>query len=275
MTRTSNSRPGYLNLGCGRRVHPAWENVDFVAAAPGVRACDLRNGIPYPDASFFAVYHSHLLEHFSKEAAPAFLRECCRVLKPGGTIRVAVPDLERIARLYLEALEKSVGGETSWKARYEWILLEMYDQTVRETSGGEMLVYVRRDPIPEKDFVAGRLGGELQYMAAPSARPATDITFNFSWLRNFVARKVARLALGSEGMRLYDIGRFRRSGEIHRWMYDRYSLAQILEQAGFVAPKRIGPSESSIPGWPAFNFDTEPDGRTYKPDSLYMEAVRP
>ena len=138
-----------------------------------------------------------------------------------------------------------------------------------------MLVYVRRDPIPEKDFVAGRLGGELQYMAAPSARPATDLTVNFSWLRNFVARKIARLALGSEGMRLYDIGRFRRSGEIHRWMYDRYSLAQVLEQAGFVAPKRIGPSESSIPGWPAFNFDTEPDGRTYKPDSLYMEAVRP
>ena len=139
-----------------------------------------------------------------------------------------------------------------------------------------MLAYLRRDPIPEKDFVAGRLGGELHYMTAPrSAPPATHLTLNFSRLRNFVARKVAHLALGREGMSLYDIGRFRRSGEIHGWMYDRYSLAQVLEQAGFVAPKRIGPSESSIPRWPGFNLDTEPDGRTYKPDSLYMEAVRP
>jgi SAM-dependent methyltransferase len=266
----------YLNLGCGARFHQDWENVDFVATAPGVRAYDLRAGIPYPDASFDIVYHSHLLEHLPKEAASAFLRECYRVLKPAGTIRVAVPDLERIARLYLEALEKSLGGETSWKARYEWILLEMYDQTVRETPGGEMLAYVRRNPIPEKDFVAARLGGELQHMTTPKPPPlALNKTSNFSLLRNFISRKVARLTLGREGIRTYDSAKFRQSGEIHRWMYDRYSLANALRSAGFINPVKVGPADSRIPSWTAFHLDTEPDGRTYKPDSLFMEATRP
>ena len=62
----------------------------------------------------------------------AFLRECFRVLKNEGIIRVVVPDLEKIARLYLMALEGSCAGSTQWHRNYEWMLLEMYDQAVRE-----------------------------------------------------------------------------------------------------------------------------------------------
>lgn len=92
-----------LNLGCGSRFHPAWVNIDTAPAEPSVVAHDLREGIPFPDAEFDAVYHSHVLEHFPKRSAGPFLAECLRVLRPGGILRVAVPDLERIARGYLEA----------------------------------------------------------------------------------------------------------------------------------------------------------------------------
>jgi len=86
-----------LNLGCGRRIHADWQNVDFRETARGVRAHDLRKGIPYSGATFDVVYHSHLLEHFAKESAQIFLRECFRVLKSGGVMRVVVRTSRRLS----------------------------------------------------------------------------------------------------------------------------------------------------------------------------------
>jgi hypothetical protein len=57
-------------------------------------------------------------------------------------------------------------------------------------------------------------------------------------------------------------------------MYDRFSLARAMAEAGFSSPRIVGPAESFIEGWNDFHLDTEPDGRVYKPDSLYMEASR-
>jgi hypothetical protein len=90
-----------------------------------------------------------------------------------------------------------------------------------------------------------------------------------------VRRKTLRLLAGRDGIHAYDQGRFRRSGELHKWMYDRYSLANALKAAGFTDTKQLEATESRIPEWSSFNLDTEPNGRTYKPDSLFMEATRP
>ena len=109
----------YLNLGCGNKFHPAWTNVDVVARGNSVIGHDLRKGISFPDGKFDVVYHSHLLEHFPRAQALPFLRECYRVLKPGGIIRVAVPDLERIARVYLQAFEEAVQGDEQGQHNYE------------------------------------------------------------------------------------------------------------------------------------------------------------
>jgi predicted SAM-dependent methyltransferase len=265
-----------LNLGCGGRFRPDWINLDLASIGVGVLACDLRKGIPFPDASFDVVYHSHVLEHFSSREGLELLKSCYRVLRPGGRIRVAVPDLERIARLYLEGLEKSTVGDAIWQQRYEWIFLEMYDQTVREFSGGGMLEYLRREPVPECEFVEARLGGEFRGLTRRSApQNLTNRGRILKVWKGWLSRKMARLVLGREGLRAYDIGIFRNSGEVHRWMYDRYSLARILTESGFASPKQMGPAESGITGWTDFHLDTEPNGEIYKPDSLYMEATRP
>ena len=277
-----------LNLGCGTRFHPSWVNVDFDARDASVLSHDLRRGVPFADEQFDVVYHSHLLEHFPRPQARAFLRETYRVLKPGGMTRIAVPDLERIAQVYLKAVEEAARGDEQWRRRYEWIILEVLDQTVRERPGGEMGDYLRRTEMSEKGFVLERLGRSAQEIIeaaeqvrssnnsgalAQGARPA-PLTQKLQRLKRapaFLRESLVRALLGAEYESL-QLGRFRRSGDPHLWMYDRYSLAQILRDVGFRGPRPVGAAESEIPGWADYHLDTEPEGTIYKPDSFYMEA---
>jgi SAM-dependent methyltransferase len=275
----------YLNLGCGRRFHPGWVNLDFSPVAPNVRAHDLRKGIPYPDETFDVVYHSHVLEHLSKWDAPTFLRECRRVLRPGGLIRIAVPDLEQIARLYLEALEKASHGMPGWAENYDWMLLEMYDQAVREYPGGSCNAFYSQDSIPNWDFVYRRVGAEaevaLAYIRATTRQDSQAVQsssklryiFRNPW--KFVQHRLLKLLLSKDDYKALRIGRFRKQGEIHEWMYDAYSLARLLREAGFHNPQRCGATESQIPNWAQYCLDNESDGAPYKPDSMYMEALKP
>jgi len=63
---------------------------------------DVRKTLPFPDNSMDAIYSSHLLEHLHLENAKALLKECYRVLKPNGVLRIVVPDLKDIVLKYLE-----------------------------------------------------------------------------------------------------------------------------------------------------------------------------
>jgi len=51
---------------------------------------------------FDLVYVSHVLEHFGVAEVPKVLREWHRVLKPGGILRLGVPDFPTILRIYRE-----------------------------------------------------------------------------------------------------------------------------------------------------------------------------
>lgn len=87
-----------LNLGCGSRHHKDWVNIDFISNNKDILAYDLLKGIPYKDDNFDVIYHSHLIEHFPQENAVNFIKECYRVLKPNGIIRIATPNLEEIVK---------------------------------------------------------------------------------------------------------------------------------------------------------------------------------
>ena len=150
----------YLNLGCGHRYHPDWINIDIIPKGLGVIKHDLSCGIPLPDASCNVIYHSAVLEHMRRPDAVAFLKECHRVLKPDGILRVGVPDLEKICRLYLSKLAEALNGDETAAHDYDWIMLELLDQIVREKSGGNMLDYLRQNPLPNETFVYERIGEE-------------------------------------------------------------------------------------------------------------------
>ena len=249
-----------LNLGCGSHYHPDWVNVDFHATNPNVLAHNLSTGVPFGNETFNMVYHSHLLEHFPKEKAGFFIQECYRVLRQGGIIRVVVPDLEQMCRLYLRALEMASMGEEGWSSNYEWIMLELYDQCVRNISGGQMLQFLMREPLPNEEFVASRLGSFYRVLM-------NDIKL----LKNQPERKHAdnKRTLTNE-----EIGEFRNGGEIHQWMYDRYSLRLLLEEAGFHNVVLRTAQESYCANWPSFCLDTDSSGEIYKADSLFMEGIK-
>jgi predicted SAM-dependent methyltransferase len=278
----------FVNLGCGERYHSDWINIDIVPSGPDVIAHDLSQGIPLPPASSDVVYHAAVLEHMRREDALRFLRECHRVLKAGGFMRVGVPDLERLCQLYLSKLQAACAGDAAAAHDYDWIMLELFDQMVREKSGGSMVDYLCQNRLPNEEFVYERIGEEGQALVralrnqgerrTQTSEIRSDVLLRLRqqvrFLPGFIKRSLLQLLLGVDGARALEIGRFRRAGEVHHWMYDRYSLARLLVAAGFPNPVVQSATSSQIPNWASFHLDTLPDGRVIKPDLIFMEATK-
>jgi SAM-dependent methyltransferase len=89
-----------LNIGCGRGVLPGWFNVDYFAVYQGQFFMDATARFPIPDDSLDYIRSEHMIEHVPYLSAMYMLRECRRVLRPGGIVRIATPDLRKLARLY-------------------------------------------------------------------------------------------------------------------------------------------------------------------------------
>jgi predicted SAM-dependent methyltransferase len=108
-----------LNIGCGTSGIEGWVNIDnspsiLLSRLPlgkrvfrtpdwprGVRRVDVRKRIPFPEETVASIYSSHTFEHFTYDESLAVARECYRVLRRGGILRIVVPDLGIIARDYL------------------------------------------------------------------------------------------------------------------------------------------------------------------------------
>ena len=283
-----------LNIGCGARYHKDWINIDKISYGKDIIQCDLKKGIPFPDSFFNVVYHSNLIEHFSKKDAEYLIQECFRVLIPGGIIRIATPDLEEITNLYLESLKKAREGLKEWVENYEWILLEMYDQTVRNVSGGEMLNYFLKDKITNKEFILKRCGVEaknlIEYgrkiLKEKNNNDEVSSKSNYHFLMRVKSKFFSLISKNNlkelfirkilkDDYEALKIGRFRLSGEVHQWMYDNYSLSVLLSKCGFINIIQRDAFDSYVKNWPDYNLDTEENGEIYKPDSFYMEAIRP
>lgn len=276
-----------LNLGCGGCFHRDWINLDLNPQDPAVLRHDLAEPLPFDDASCDAVYHSHVLEHIPRSDAPAFIAECFRVLRPGGLIRVVVPDLERIVLDYRQALRDLDADPDDHLAglRHEWSLIQLLDQCVRSRSGGDYNVFLKQAPGELIGYLEQRTGTDLirtQSGKRTDLNPAegnpfppiTSLLKSPRVFRNHVREWLLSRLLGKE-MAALKLGRFRRSGEVHQWMYDRHNLERLLGSAGFIRCKVQRADESQLVDWPAFELDTGADGSVRKPDSLFMEAVRP
>jgi predicted SAM-dependent methyltransferase len=88
-----------LHLGSGANRLPGQVNIDLLGMGSDL-AWDLRRRLPFPDACAQAAWLEHVIQEFPLADALALLEECHRVLRPGGTIRVGVPDLGRYIRSY-------------------------------------------------------------------------------------------------------------------------------------------------------------------------------
>ncbi|HZN04817.1 MAG TPA: methyltransferase domain-containing protein [Candidatus Polarisedimenticolia bacterium] len=103
-----------LHLGCGGELKPGWVNVDLdgrglrkaLRRAPAGTIFvpyDLRRGsVPLPDGCCAVVYSSHFLEHLDYEPGVRLMRDCHRLLAPGGIFRAALPTFRAMFRAYLD-----------------------------------------------------------------------------------------------------------------------------------------------------------------------------
>lgn len=118
-----------LHLGCGLNTPEGWINLDgswnaWVANHPivlrvlktlhalpaslldvpwshSILIHDVSKPLPFQGNSLSAIYASHLLEHLYLEEAKRLLKECFRVLRPGGALRMVVPDLRAFVLEYM------------------------------------------------------------------------------------------------------------------------------------------------------------------------------
>ena len=132
LTAVPDRVPRRLNIGCGDRPTAGWINYDNslsvilgrlpalavllarigliaksqlnfarIAQSEGIRYANVTSRIPEGDSSVEVIYSCHMLEHLTRDDALRFLRECRRVLKPQGALRVVVPALKILADNYL------------------------------------------------------------------------------------------------------------------------------------------------------------------------------
>lgn len=105
-----------LHLGCGGHLLDGWLNTDLHPRSAQVARLDVRRRFPFAGGVFAFVYGEHLIEHVSLGEGAAMLRECFRVLSPGGRIRVATPDLRFLTALHRNDLSPLQQRYLAWAA---------------------------------------------------------------------------------------------------------------------------------------------------------------
>ncbi len=91
-----------LHIGCGNRYIPGFIHID-VRKLPHVDYVTSADKLDmFADNSVDLIYNCHILEHFRRNQIENVLKEWWRVLKPGGVLRVAVPDFEKLVEVYLK-----------------------------------------------------------------------------------------------------------------------------------------------------------------------------
>jgi predicted SAM-dependent methyltransferase len=90
-----------LQVAAGGNSLDGWLNTDLQPSL-GVLFLDAGKPFPFNAGSFDYVFSEHFIEHLDYLQGLHFLRECYRVLKPGGKIRISTPDLSFLIQLYHE-----------------------------------------------------------------------------------------------------------------------------------------------------------------------------
>lgn len=102
-----------LNLGCGPRKMEGFINVDIRKEMSTDVVDDIRTLVSFKDGTADLIYACHVLEHFKKNERLEVLKRWQEVLKPGGILRIAVPDFYAVAHSYLT---KIVPLEKLWSS---------------------------------------------------------------------------------------------------------------------------------------------------------------
>ena len=99
-----------LQIGAQSNSISGWLNVDLLPKTNAVAYMDATQRFPFVDNSFDYIFLEHMIEHIKFEEALFMLKECKRILKPGGKVRVSTPNLESLFDVF-KNLEAKVNQE--------------------------------------------------------------------------------------------------------------------------------------------------------------------
>lgn len=276
---TNDVRYPRLNLGCGDRFCPDWINIDFVCHSEGVIQINLLEELPFQDNSFDLVYSSHMLEHFSPVNAEKLMLECHRVMRPSAILRIVVPDLEVLARAYLNALDEC-SDDSQAIAIHDWSIIQLIDQCTRDEPGGEMIKFLNNVSLRYAETI-GKTSKTANDVLSARIRRQSDLPVESC---NVNSRN--KCVEEADGFFSRCIGKFRRIaksrvpidfsmiGEKHKWMYDRKSLTRLFNRCGFRDVRVVDAEVSRCVEWNRWYLDRHPDGTIYRPDSLFIEGIK-
>lgn len=263
--------PNYVNIACGNVFVAGWINLDYSPVSTEVICADLTGRLPLADNSVDLVYSSHFFEHIPTDRTAGFLVECRRILKPGGVLRLVMPDFDDICREYLARRE---AGEHD---KADFLMVELLDQCVRKQSGGRLASVLadgpaRADGGELQRFILHRLGN---YIDTP---PAQALSVKRVWraLANRLESLYIRglLALLPTVFRQQNVSRAM-VGETHAWVYDYHTVAGLLTRAGFGDIARASCASSRMADFPCHPLDLDEHGQPRKGvGSLVIEAVK-
>lgn len=268
-----------LNIACGNAYVDEWLNYDYAPVSAAVTKANLLERLPISDGVADVVYSSHFLEHIPQKSVNAFLGECFRVLKPGGQIRLVLPDLEELCREYLNM------REAKEHEKADFVILEMLDQCVRKVSGGKLAEYYRSISCSDKremvDYITMRTGEQLTDYLSSGTDSNLYKPFNIMAKSARLRGKLEQLycllltSLLPSAFIEQNIN-FTQIGECHAWIYDFYTLSKLLGQTGFAEIKKLNFDHSEIEAFPLYPLDITDRGYPRKGrESMYVEAKKP
>ena len=160
--------------------------------------------------------------------------------------------------------------------------IEMLDQCARHQSGGAMGQVLMKEHLENEAFVYQRIGWEgrtIRENILKSRRKNKNkqsIEVPKPSMKRRMKDAILNLIIKDWPFKrqALEVGLFRLGGEVHQWMYDRYSLKLLLKDLRFIEITQKKAEESEIESFSSFGLE-KMNGDIRKPDSLFMEAKKP
>ncbi len=105
-----------LQVGAGENFLPDWLNTDIDPVLENIAYLNVTEQFPFVDHTFDYIFSEHLIEHLSYKEGLFMLREMFRILKPGGKVRIATPNILKMIELYTPKKNEAQKKYLTWSS---------------------------------------------------------------------------------------------------------------------------------------------------------------